>query len=154
MSCALHPGYTGKKLGKRVKDCPECYALYLKNHPEVKTEAKKTEENSLKTEKVKLNSDAPVKESPSTSGWIVAIIPFGKNVILSNEQIDVLAKSAIRFGKMTGLGYTSFIKATDYLGLSKNNQVSIVEKLREMGAIKKTVDAQELADKTRREKVQ
>lgn len=154
MACSKHPNYSGKRLGKKVKDCPECYALYLKNHPEVEPSNNKVLENKTEVKPVKANSNTPVKESPNTSGWIVAMVPFGRNVYLGKEQIEILAKSALRFGKMTGLGYTSFIKALDYLGLSKNNQVSIIEQLRKWNKIKKTVAQQELADARRREEVQ
>ena len=31
-SCSMHPTYTGRRLGKNVKDCPTCRILYNKVH--------------------------------------------------------------------------------------------------------------------------
>jgi hypothetical protein len=103
-----------------------------------------------------LKNDKPIPSdaAPENSAWICVIFPFGKGMRLSKDQSEYLAKSAIRFGKVTGLGYTSFIRGLDYLGMSKTNQVAILEQLRTMrNGITRNVDEQERADrKVRKEK--
>jgi len=154
MKCEKHPAYTGQRLSKCVRECETCRQIYLETNPDCASKLEQAIPPAPKlthqVEKVLLDCDAPVKNSPSATGWVVAIVPFGRGVKLSLEQIEIMAKSAIKFGKVTGLGYTSYIKALDYLGLSKTSQVEIIEWLRENGKINKTTKQQEAKDKQRR----
>lgn len=141
MKCNKHPKYTGKKLGKRVMECPTCLNIYYEKHPEKRKERK---------EKVEVS----IPKGTDKNGWICIICPFGKGMNLDDRQIEVMAKSALKFRKATGLGYTSYISALDMMGMAKRHQVRIIEWLRNNGKIKKKVGQQRAEDKKRRREVQ